>query len=301
MRILSIDVGIKHLAYCLLSNDSEKGEKSIKIMKWDSINVAEAVDYKCSLFDKEGKPCQQPAKFKKETQCFCLKHAKKQSFHIPTSKMNAAFIKKQKFQSLYELADTYKIEYKKPISKLDLQSLLLEYIYTTCFEPIEETNASKLDLVTIGRNMTAKWDSILFEFEGNNGEKDVLSTNMIPIDKIIIENQISPIANRMKTLQGMIAQYFIMRYNKIGIEFVNASNKLKTPSSSSIEKGNKEKSIEKSIEKSTYSERKKLGIERTQEYIKKDEKWNTYFSQHKKKDDLADSFLQGMWYLSKTS
>ena len=31
------------------------------------------------------------------------------------------------------------------------------------------------------------------------------------IDTVIIENQISPIANRMKTLQGMIAQYFIMK------------------------------------------------------------------------------------------
>jgi hypothetical protein len=168
MRILSIDVGIKHLAYCLLSNETETGEKKIEIMKWDSINVAEAVDYKCSLLDKEGKPCQQPAKFKKDQQCFCLKHAKKQSFHIPTSKMNATFIKKQKFQTLYEIADTYKIEYKKPISKLDLQSLLLEYIYTTCFEPIEETNASKIDLVTIGRNMTAKWDSILFQGKEEN-------------------------------------------------------------------------------------------------------------------------------------
>jgi hypothetical protein len=35
-----------------------------------------------------------------------------------------------------------------------------------------------------------------------------------------------PIANRMKTLQGMIAQYFIMN-NVINIEFISACNKLK--------------------------------------------------------------------------
>jgi len=272
MRVLSIDVGIKHLAYCLL----EKGDgDDFQIIKWDSINVAESIDYKCSLLNNEGQPCQQAAKFKKDTQCFCLKHAKKQSFHIPTSKMNAAFIKKQKFQALYELADEYKIVYTKPISKLDLQSIFLEYLYTSCFDPIEETNASKLDLVTIGRNMMTKWDSVL---QGQNNEK---------IDMVIIENQISPIANRMKTIQGMIAQYFIMRYKDCGIEFINASNKLKT--------------LLPCIKKVTplsYSERKKLGIERTKEYIKTDDVWKSYFEKHKKKDDLADSFLQGIWYLS---
>jgi len=284
MRILSIDVGIKHLAFCLLVNNGVTDDKqvalqdSFSIMKWDSLNVAEAVEYKCSLTDKEGKPCQQQAKFKKGSQAFCLKHAKKQSFHIPTSTLTPAFIKKQKTATLYELLDKYNIVYTKPISKLDLQSLLLEYIYTSCFEPIIETNASKVDLVTIGRNMMHQWDSVLCKEDG--------------IEKVIIENQISPIANRMKTIQGMIAQYFIMRYENIDIVFVNASNKLKTLS---------QDEKESSGSKMTYNERKKRGIEKTLEYIKKNDKWQSYFKQHKKKDDLADSFLQGMWYLSSVS
>ena len=33
------------------------------------------------------------------------------------------------------------------------------------------------------------------------------------ITHIIIENQISPIATRMKTIQGLLTQYFIMKYN----------------------------------------------------------------------------------------
>ena len=33
------------------------------------------------------------------------------------------------------------------------------------------------------------------------------------ITHVFIENQISPIANRMKTIQGMLAQYFIMKSN----------------------------------------------------------------------------------------
>ena len=46
------------------------------------------------------------------------------------------------------------------------------------------------------------------------------------IDKIIIENQIGPLALRMKMLQGMITQHFIENGND-DIEFINASNKLK--------------------------------------------------------------------------
>jgi len=72
------------------------------------------------------------------------------------------------------------------------------------------------------------------------------------------------------------------------VEEVSASNKLKEFI------GNK---------KTTYSERKKLSIDFTREIISKDNllsSWLEIFNKHKKKDDLADSFLQGRWYLKKT-
>jgi hypothetical protein len=103
------------------------------------------------------------------------------------------------------------------------------------------------------------------------------------IDTVIIENQISPIANRMKTLQGMIAQYFIMK-NTTDIHFISAANKLK----------------EYVSKKTTYSERKKMGIEICEELLINNEQFGKHldmFHTHKKKDDLADCFLQGIWYL----
>ena len=110
-------------------------------------------------------------------------------------------------------------------------------------------------------------------------------------DYVIIENQISPIANRMKTIQGMIAQYFIMTGTCQNIEFVSSVNKLKD-----IE------TTDKSV-KMTYSERKKLGISTCLAIIKDTEsysEWSNYFMSHKKKDDLADSFLQGRWFKNKS-
>ena len=80
--------------------------------------------------------------------------------------------------------------------------------------------------------------------------------NLIPlIDNIhfvIIENQISPIANRMKTIQGMLAQFFIMKNDDIHIEFVSSSNKLK--------QFNDLKCQNEFIEKNSYKENKKDGI-----------------------------------------
>ena len=108
--------------------------------------------------------------------------------------------------------------------------------------------------------------------------------NFDNIDKILIENQISPIATRMKSIQGMISQYFILK-NIFDIQFISSANKLKLFSST---------------KNTSYNERKKLGIEYTKDLLNKyniDENYITSFVASKKKDDLADCFLQGYWFL----
>jgi hypothetical protein len=273
MRVLSIDVGIKNLAFCLL----EKSDTGMKIAKWDSINVADADTHVCCAIEKN-KPCEKPAKFFKDTCYYCLKHSKKQTLQIPTSELSSSFINKQKLTKLLELAEKYNIKYEKPIKKGELVNLLNEYIHETCFDSIVSSNASKTDLITIGKNIKIKFNDL---FDGED------------IDVVVIENQISPIANRMKTIQGMIAQYFIMQKTSQQIEFISAANKLKIDDSSGVE--NKEKT--------KYSERKKMGIQKCLELLNNDGSyisWMDYFKTHSKKDDLADSFLQGLWYIKKS-
>ena len=267
MRILSIDVGIKNLAFCLLEND--------KIAKWDVINLAaqDAGDgCGCCGVDKNVK-CSNLAKFTKNGSHYCLKHAKKQPFQIPTPELKKAFINKQKLQKLYEMADKFGIQYTNTMKKNDIIHELNEYTANMCFEMVHSVGASEIDLVTIGKNIKKHFDQI---FSG--GEM---------FDYVIIENQISPIANRMKTIQGMIAQYFIMTGTCQKIEFVSSVNKLKdiAPTDKSV--------------KLTYGDRKKLGISKCLEIIKDTNsysEWCAYFTSHKKKDDLADSFLQGRWF-----
>ena len=140
-----------------------------------------------------------------------------------------------------------------------------------------------------------------------------LFSNEECIDYVIIENQISPIANRMKTIQGMIVQYFIMSEVLVdNFEFISAANKLKGVLNNSNKdnkdknekdkdnKDNKDKDKDKKLNKLKYTERKKLGIATCLETISNDHRFSehvTYFNAHKKKDDLADSFLQGLWFL----
>ena len=117
--------------------------------------------------------------------------------------------------------------------------------------------------------------------------------NILTLDKIILENQISPIANRMKTIQGMIAQYFI-NSNNYNIYFISAINKLKSflKDTSVISTS--------TTTKISYAQRKKLSIFYTNEVLKKYNMNNevVFFSGHSKKDDLADCFLQAYYYIN---
>lgn len=94
----------------------------------------------------------------------------------------------------------------------------------------------------------------------------------------------------MKTLQGMITQYFIMKGYE-NIEYICSQNKLKL-----FLERDKKSERPSGGEKTSYSERKKLGIKYCQELLSKNgmHEWLEFMSKHGKRDDLADSFLQGI-------
>jgi len=293
-RILSIDIGIKNLAYCLfVKQDNDNAVYEIE--KWEIVNLMnESPELKCCFVDKNNKPCNKYAQFSKNSKCYCKTHSKKEKFLIPTPELKSSFINKQKIQQLYDLADKYNIKYNKPIKKLELINIINEYIYNTCFETIHKSNnnACKIDLITIGKNIQTNFDNIFNNYITN-------------IDKVIIENQVSPIANRMKCIQCIVMQYFIMKNKNISIEFISSGNKLKEQNSlvsspkTTIQNENNE-SEKVNID---YAERKKKGIQKClislQEFTSNESQiWKTFFINNKKKDDLADCYLQGIWYIT---
>lgn len=284
MKILSIDVGIKNLSFCLLNtNNLPNNIKQNQILLWDNIDLCQQQSVnKCNHLD-HNELCNKPAKWQisNKNYYFCHKHSKLYPYLIPSqaTDLRIPFLNKQSFQNLKTIATKYKIDFEPTITKPLLLLLLKNYSNLYCYEPIKNTNATKIDLITIGKNIQFKLNHIL---------KDHLSD----IHTIIIENQIGPIANKMKTIQGMIAQYFIMTIPTIHIEFISAINKLKDYSEyiSQLQLTNK----------IDYKQRKLLSIQICNNLLKNDitfNEWIPYFSNYKKKDDLSDCLLQGLWYI----
>ena len=259
MKVLSIDIGIKNLAYTLLEHN-ENTNKFI-ILNWDVINLCNKIP-SCSS-------CNKPAKFYKDNNFFCKIHTRNTEYKIP--QINTKTLPKQNFKNIMNIANENNIPFDKSISKIDLIKLIEEHLHNTCFNVIEILNANDINLIDLGINLKNEFNQIFSSIELNN------------IDIILLENQISPIANRMKTIQGMIAQYFIDCGN-YNIEFMSAANKLK------LFNNNKN---------TTYAERKKLSIQYTQELLLKQniEEKLIFFNKNNKKDDLADCLLQGIYYL----
>jgi hypothetical protein len=210
----------------------------------------------------------------------------------------------------------------KPTKKIFVD-LLCEHFQRVCFQPISLgqaganapiLNSKQTDLITLGRNMILHLD-----------KQTILHEQ--PPTHVILENQISTVASRMKTVQGELTMYFLMRFPEAHIEFISSKNKLKgyeppSDASSSLpmnqtspgRHGNWEpakrvlsakhplklvEGLRLSDQNAKYKQHKHDAVLYTQQWMNKHPKmkvWEPYMLESKKKDDLCDCFLQGMWY-----
>lgn len=265
MKLLSIDVGIKNLAYCLFDINSSKSE----ILKWNVIDLSESEILNCDCIENSVK-CIKPAKYKKNLLLYCNRHAKKTSYQIPKFKFDLNKLSRNSLLNLKQIASELQIFYNVYDSKSLLVEKIEKFIHDNYLQAIEKSNGNKVNIINIGRNIQAHFNSLLADVD--------------TIEYLIIENQISPIANRMKCIQGMLVQYFIMCNIFVDkIEFISACNKLKDCNIP---------------EKTKYSDRKKMSINKCLEIIEcENSSFLNFFLDHKKKDDLSDCFLQGKWFI----
>ena len=350
--IISFDIGIKNLAYCIFVIDPAKKHQT-SVLKWNIINLtltdasSQQKPQTCTCM-KAGKKmapetvCGKKGAFTDSTMqnVYCSTHAKSSKSQndstvqgtctgkiIPSKEMSMTTIKKMKLEDLKSFCKTHFIAFAESDKKPDICAKAETAIKERTLVPIKpvKQNANHVHLVEIGKQIRIQMNQILKvqRTDGSKHPSDATSKdehpldatcnaqgplNDIKVDIVILENQISPIAGRMNTIQGMLAQYFIMRdlgfQNDISlipkIEFISSSGKLKDY------KGPKElkepTELKESHEKTSYKDHKRDGIAFCRDFMTKNEGLRTHrdvFDASAKKDDLADCFLQGIYYLKR--
>lgn len=237
MLVLSIDIGITHLAHCLASVTD-----TFQIIDWDVLDLL-GPQPTCNHISRK-KQCSQPALFNRDTSFFCKKHA------VPIPPLSGLAK-----PALCELCKVH------GITNMDTKETMIEQLQMKQLTTIKRKSAKTCSVIDLGKELVKQYE------------------RFNKVDVVVIENQIGPLANRMKMLQGMVVQYWIMKQAEVVC--VSSVNKLKL-----FHKG-----------PSTYAQRKKISVDCVRKLIVANQ-WVTGFTTHKKKDDLADTLLQLIWYLN---
>jgi len=300
-KLASFDIGIKNMAICIF--EIHPGATIIK--KWEILNLMNSESStkhtcKCSLkSSKKNAPlklCNKKAIYEKSGKTYCEKHARESNdWIIPDKLLSTTTLKKRNYEELITISQKYKIFENKdlgkivfektqpfvaiPTTKKGLLEKIIPFFEENTFKvlvDLKKKTANNTDLISIGKNMTRLLDEI----------PDITNGT---ITHVILENQIGILANRMKTIQGMLAQYFIMRGRPdTHIEFVSSANKLKDLANTKDTENN-------------YKQHKKDGIFFCKQFLEKNTglgEWS-HILETTKRDDLADCFLQGIWYLKR--
>jgi hypothetical protein len=121
---------------------------------------------------------------------------------------------------------------------------------------------------------------------------------------VVIENQPSFKNPRMKSIASTLYDYYLIRgvfdkmitsSNIMQVKFMSPSNKLKLASDGDTKELVK---VKQTSETKSYKMTKSLGIKYCAEMIQHLPEWLVHFNSHKKKDDLADAFLQGVYFIT---
>jgi len=227
MKILSFDIGIKNLSYCLFDSDTDE------ILDWDLINLCSDVEFYCDRVLKNKKICNKKAKYYSEDEYFCNRHKDSKCKEIK---------KKKKIPKDYAIDIKKQLDERKELSDIDI---------------------------------------------------------------VLIENQ--PVLKNpvMKTIQVIVFSYFcfkITNNNNLDVLNVSARTKEKLPT---LDKEWVDTSYYKDYISQTENTKDKYKIRKIicKEYAKyllhEKPELQSFLMEHKKQDDLTDSFLMCVYYSNK--
>lgn len=261
--------------------------------------------------------CKRPAAFSLPIQlhnapaALCAKHAKQvhEDATIPFLFCNSDWVgsnyKKMKVGDMRgALARAYKSSEEHcrqvaSLSKTVLVERMAEFTAAHCMQPLNPTrskthlragsvNGRTVHLTVVVRRIIEQFTAA-FVHSGEFSDQDVNVTS------VLIENQIGPKANRMMAIQSAVSMYFMMQFPQAVVHSLSSRHKLAVASL-----------VAPPVHaNTTHGDRKQTSEISTQLILSKyphiggrayTESW--FASKlHPKKDDIADAFLQCVWFI----
>lgn len=282
-RVLSWDVGIINLSYCLIEYNENN---EWKIIDWDIINLTNREKEKC--YQCGAKPSFYQEISKKFT---CKNHMKhlninppefesiviedKESICIFKGKTSCEKKSKYKFNENCYCNTHCKSEYKK-------------YCNTYKLVPYNRKSVKSTSLDEIRLKLLYRLDELKILWTANT---------------VVIENQPTLKNPRMKAISSTLYDYYMLRgmvdkeitkSDITKVKYMCPSNKLKL-----ADDGDTQKLVKlKGDDAKQYKLTKELGIKYCKIMVKPYQKWTDKINSFKKQDDMADSFLQGIYYIN---
>ena len=292
MRFLSWDIGIKNLAFCLLEYKNDTSQ----IIDWDVINLFEEkpkeIEFPCISYQKNGNKCSRKSvKYDSVSfQCYCKVHSK----NIPEK-----MLLEVKNITCCHILKTKKTRCQKKI-KYVTDNPFIGY----CETHKNHGDINNLSLISkpkkIKNDLSDISERLILELDNRK--------HFLDVDYILIENQPAFKNPKMKSIQMIVYTYFLIR-SKIDLEkknqkilFLMASNKLKVNLQTEEDKNSIIQNIHYKY-KDKYKRHKELAKSYCQYFLDLylDEKWLQEYNNHKKKDDMADTYLMNIYQIQKVN
>ena len=306
MKFLSFDVGIKNLAYCIVNYELENPSE-FKIDKWGIINLIEDEQQesheneKCKCFNKNKKVCGGRAKHyvkvKNKLLFYCNRHLSEYQklmqwfnpteFHQNYDSVNICSyigkkVCKKKAKWYY-----FNGEDKVNLCTTHKSSFLAKELKNTQPKKIKKVKCNNIPIEKVFLNMTKILDAKYKHFL------------QIPI--VLIELQPVYLGPKMKSVSNHLFSYFMIRgivdkelNNSLTqyITYMSAKSKLTIDDENNVDIMTKDK---KQSEK--YKIYKQMSQDYTRKLLQNDPVNLEYFNSQSKKDDLADAYLQCIYYI----
>lgn len=273
--VLSWDVGVVNLAYCLLKFTEEK----YQIISWKKINLVDCDKIICQYNE-----CGKKAVLMASDKASCGIH-RRWLDEVVDRCLDEEYEAGEVIDCVCDICDSIG---KWHYPKLDL--ILCKKHKTSHVGKI----ATRWKIRKVTKKSSQKYPIQMVQLQLIN-HLDSNKSIFKDVTHVVIENQPSLKNPRMKSIAGTLMNYFLIRgivdrdyKSLLEVKFMSPSNKLKLDPESNI--------LIKSTDKK-YKMTKDLAVKYTRNAIKNSESLTKHFESYQKKDDLADAFLQGLyWY-----